>query len=337
MNSLISKCKFLFLVVIVGSLGLLVNCSPQLLVDFSRVSVPEEGGMNFVQHTRDEEAVVGPAIQTSALTGLLLWYAAPVIAISPNGEKLAYISKANDFNNLSIKNIAGGRAIVQRTFNRNVYDMTFSPDGEKIAFTERRGASTNIYLINATAGAAVQQVTSGNTDEIGPQFTNDGSSVYFTREENGRFYLWNVNLNSSLLTQYSEGFTPNLTPDNKNLIVTRNSKDGKGRGEIWMINLEIGTETLILSDPERGFSSPAISPDGNTIVCVGSTLKSTTRPQNLDIYQVNLDGTNLKQLTFHGGHDVSPQWAPDGRSFFFISQRGNEKGEYNVWNFRVSN
>ncbi len=327
--------SIVFSLLLLFTLIVLVDCNPKFIVDYASVSVPEEGGMSFVQYTREDEKVVRPPIIVDDITKRLQWYAAPMIAISPDGEKLAYIAESNEFLNLYIKNISGGRATVQRTFNRHVNDMTFSPDGSQIAFTEQRGAYQNIYLINATEGAAVQQVTAASTNELGPQFTSDGNSIYFTREENGRYYLWNVNLNSSLLTQFTEGFTPNLTPDETKMIVTRNSKDGEGRGEIWMIDLKVGTETMILNDPERGFSSPAISPRGDIIACVGSTQESPTRPKNLDLYLIRLDGTNLRQLTFHGGHDMSPQWSPDGKSLFFLSQRGNEDGKFNVWKFDV--
>lgn len=104
-----------------------------------------------------------------------------------------------------------------------------------------------------------------------------------------------------------------------------------------MINIRKGSETLILNDPKKGYSSPQISPDGKRIVCVGTTEGDNTKPQNLDIFVVNVDGTRLTQLTFHGGHDVSPVWAPDGKSIFFLSQRGNKQGKYNVWKMDLNN
>lgn len=84
-------------------------------------------------------------------------------------------------------------------------------------------------------------------------------------------------------------------------------------------------------------SSPQISPDGKKIVFVGITDGSKTKPQNLDLFLINIDGTKLTQLTFHGGHDVSPVWAPEGKSIFFISQRGNENGKFNVWKMDLTN
>ena len=41
--------------------------------------------------------------------------------------------------------------------------------------------------------------------------------------------------------------------------------------------------------------------------------------------------TQLTQLTYHPGNDLSAVWSPDGRSIFFLSQRGSADKVYNVW------
>lgn len=41
-----------------------------------------------------------------------------------------------------------------------------------------------------------------------------------------------------------------------------------------------------------------------------------------DIYTMNLDGTNLKQITHHPAHDFNPRWLPDG-GIAFLSDRDN--------------
>jgi Tol biopolymer transport system component len=313
---------------------LVLSCAPQ--INYMTISVPEEGGIRFTQFTTDEENALGPSIRKNAATGILEWYAAPLIAVSPDGMKIAFLAQKMNKSNLFIKNTAGGKTTVQRTFRDRVDDMTFSPDGSRIAFTDSRVdeagnfVDSNIFMINATEGAAVQQITTTNLVELGPCFAPDGKSIYFTKSDGGRFHIWNVNLESSLLTQYSEGFTPSLSKDGRLLIITRNNKTSR-RGEIWSIDVINGTETLILSDEKKGFSSPQISPDGRLIVCVGSTEKTATTPENLNIYTIRPDGTNLTQLTFHPGHDVSPVWAPDGKAIYFISQRGNPTGKFNVW------
>lgn len=305
-------------------------------INYLTVAVPEEGGINFTQFTTDQENVLGPSIQRNDATGTLEWYASPFITLSPDGNKLAFIARKDNKDNMYIKNTQGGKATVQRTFRESVRDMTFTPDGSKIAFTDISGGDFNIFMINATEGAAVQQITTTPQAELGPNFTPDGKLMYFAKSDGGRYYIWSVSLESSLLTQYSEGFTPAIAPDGRSLVVTRNNKS-TGRGEIWLIDVVTGAETLILTDTKKGFSSPRISPDGKLIVCVGTTDKTTTAPENLNIYTIKLDGTGLTQLTFHPGHDVSPSWAPDGKSIYFISQRGNPTGKFNVWRMDFKN
>jgi Tol biopolymer transport system component len=323
--------------------SLIAGCTTtKTIVDYISISVPEEGGIKFVQYTKDEDKVLTPNIKViTSQTGkkYIEWWAAPLISVSNDGNLLGYLAYQNNAANVFIKKTEGGTATIQRTFRSSVNDMTFSPDGKYIAFSDVTDGNSNIYLLNATEGAAIQQITSTSASEVGPCFSSDGKLIFFTKYEtsmlsNGsyktRFYIWSFNRETSLLTQYSEGFTPTLVPDGKSVVITRNNKE-TNNGEIWMIDLDKGTETLLLSDKDRGYSSPQVSPDGKRIVCVGITKQTSVRPTNLDIYTFNIDGTNLTQLTFHGGHDLSPKWSPDGSSIYFMSQRGSEKGSYNVW------
>ncbi len=138
-----------------------------------------------------------------------------------------------------------------------------------------------------------------------------------------------MNKNTSITTQYVEGSSPEFVPGEK-LLFTK-SNNTTGQGEIWMTDLKSGQETLIMRDNVRGFSTPKISPDGKRILCVGSTIGAKPSESNLNIFLVNIDGTGFQQLTFHPGNDNSPAWAPDGKSIYFLSQRGNAKGSYNIW------
>jgi Tol biopolymer transport system component len=299
--------------------------------DFLSISVPEEGGINFTKFTEEADHVVGPYVGKDPVTGSLIWYAAPFIAISKDGATMSYVALNNGFMNMYLKSVYGGKSIVQKTFNKNIYDMCFSPNGEKIAFSAKNGEDLNIYMIDNVGGTAIQQIVASAYNEMGAMFSGDGKKIFYTRQEGNMFYIWTIDLETSLQTQYTEGFTPRLTNDANRILITRNSKDGKLRGEIWEIDIVKGTETCILSDPKIGFSSPDLSPDGSTIICVGATNANNTKPANLDIYSVKINGSNLKQHTFHGGNDVSPQWSPDGKAIFIISQRGNSKGDYNIW------
>ncbi|MBK7127790.1 MAG: PD40 domain-containing protein [Crocinitomicaceae bacterium] len=304
------------------------------VVNYRDLSVPEEGGTKFTKFTDETDVVIGPNIKSSE--GVIDWYAAPFLSISPDGKKVAYIGSKNDQTNIYIKSTEGGKSTVQRTFRNNVIGLCFSRDGEYIAFTESMDSDLNIYQIKSEQGAAIQQITSSTSAESAPVYNSDFTELFYCKgeysyeQQTTRYYIWSYNIKSSLSTQYTEGFSPDISKDNSLLVINRNNKE-TGLGEIWTINVTTGQETLILSHQEMGFSTPRLSPDGKKVLCVGSTLATRERMENLDLYIVNIDGTQLTQLTFHPGHDVSPEWSPDGSKIYFLSQRGTEDGGYNVW------
>lgn len=53
-----------------------------------------------------------------------------------------------------------------------------------------------------------------------------------------------------------------------------------------------------------------------------------------DIYIVNVDGDNLTQLTKNKSNDMEPYWTTDGY-LYFSSDRGNKKGNYQIWRFKI--
>lgn len=313
---------------------------PKLIINYSESIVAEEGGIRFTQFTSEFDKVVGPRV--SSTPSGLEWYAASAVALSPDGEKLAFLGRGNSNEvDIFIKNTSGGQTTVQRTHRGSVnIGLCYTPDGKHISFTDGADGNSNVYMIHSVEGAAVQQITNTSSDEIGPHFSPHGKNVFFCKSERSvlgdgsikyRYFIWSFDRETSLLTQYAEGFTPVCTPDGSKLLITRNNKQ-TNKGEIWMIDINSGQETLLLRDQNRGFSSPSISPDGKRIVCVGTTESTTSRPENLDLYSFKIDGTGLTQLTFHPGHDVSPVWSPSGKNIYFVSMRGNEKGSYNIWN-----
>lgn len=323
-------------------LSFLCGCGP--MIDYSMESVPEEGGIHLTRFTNDDENTISTAVVHG--NGTLTWSGNRYLAVTPDGNKLAFIRWVDGKDNIYIKNTAGGTSAVQRTFRTAVSDICFSPDSKFIAFSEMVNGFSHIYMMNASEGSAVQEITSANNyDDVNPAFSSDGTLIYFSRIEkhyntvnngtnttcySGVYTIWSYNLKTGLLTQYDEGFDPSPMPDGESILVGRTNK-ANGLGEIWMLNTRTGAVTQILPSGRMGFSNPAISPDGKRIVCVGASPASNTRPANLDIYTVNIDGTGLTQLTFHPADDMCPTWSSDGKSIYFISGRANKTQRYNVW------
>jgi len=82
----------------------------------------------------------------------------------------------------------------------------------------------------------------------------------------------------------------------------------------------------------RRLSDPQVSPDGRHVVYV---LRSTDLDANkgrTDLWMVDLDGKNSRQLTAHPDADVNPRWSADGKSIYFLSSRS---GSMQVWRLPV--
>lgn len=297
--------------------------------DTSQTYVPEEGGINFVKITDEtQESLTTPNVQR--VTGRMTWWVNPLFAINGDGTMIAYNTFKNDKRNIFVRSLDVRGASTQRTFRSLVNDVCFSPDGEKICFSEVTGNYSRLCLTDARQGTVVQQVSPVNTRDYGPRYSIDGKRIFFSRQDGNSYSIWSYELATGSFSNYCYGLNPVPISDEEFLCTRMNSDRNY---EVWNINYVKGSESLIVTQENRSFTSASLSPDGKWIVCVCNT-PSTDQPgsrENLDIYVVRPDGSSLTQLTYHQGDDCSPVWSPDGRYIYFLSQRGTEKGEFNIW------
>lgn len=312
------------------------SAAKRVKVDYSVVNVPEEGGVNFEKITDDADCVLYSVASRSGLFGkkkasAVNWWVNPQIAVSPDGKKIAYINDKNHTQNIMVKSAHKGGVSTQRTFRTMVEDFTWSPDGKTLCFTEVRNGHHGIYLVNADQGSVVKQISSGIENDYGGVMSKDGKRVIFHRGEGMlSFSIWSYDRDTNLFSNYSRGMTPVLIPGKPNEIYCARFTEAR-ESEIWRINFETGVEEIILSQPGRSFTTPQLSPDGKWLLVTGSSVSEKNKSINTDIFAVRTDGTGFTQLTYHPGNDQSAVWAPDGKSIFFLSQRGSAKRVCNVW------
>lgn len=305
--------------------------------DLSIVNVPEEGGASFERITEDADCVFANWPKESkwnfgnAKVSTVSWWVNPIIALSPDGKRIAYLNNKNQTSNIMVKNASKGGASTQRTFRTMVQDFTWSPDGSTLCFTEYRSGHNGVYLVDADQGSVVRQISNGSDNDFAGQMSQDGNLIFFHRGEGMSAYsLWSFDRKTNLFSNYSRGMTPILVPGQKDLLYCSRFTDRK-ESEIWRINTTTGVEEIILSQPGRSFTTPQLSPDGNWLLVTGTSMDEKGKSFNTDIFAVRVDGSQFTQLTFHPGNDLSAVWAPDGKSIYFVSQRGSKDGVYNVW------
>ena len=75
-------------------------------------------------------------------------------------------------------------------------------------------------------------------------------------------------------------------------------------------------------------SEPAVSPDGRQIVFVLRKTDLAANRGRTDLWLIDVDGKNLRQLTTDPAGDFNPRWSPDGKYIWFLSTRS---GSAQVW------
>ncbi len=296
-------------------------------VDYSVVAVVEEKSLDLQKVSTDNDYVCMPIVQRSS--NGVNWFTNRILDISPDGLSMAYLSHRNNTTNVFVKDVDRQGASRQRTNRLAVIDFSYSPDGKKLAFSEKRGKSNQIFITDAKEGFVCRQVTSG-AEDYSPVFSKDMKNIFFSRQEKRNTGIWGYDVTNNYLSSYTVGMNPAPGKDGKTIYVARNNN---GRGEIWRVNYENGVEDCILSSSTQSFYSPLLSPDGTTLLLSGSTLmqNGSSNYWNVDVYTCNVDGTDLRQQTYHAADDLSPVWSRDGRYIYFISQRGSADGLPNIW------
>ncbi len=235
----------------------------------------------------------------------------------------------NNQSNVMVRGTGGQGMTTQRTF-RNVNSFSWGEDN-KIYFSDFTGNNNYICRVHALQGSMMDQLTNGSVVDLNPIPSADGKRVFFTRSSNVNGpSIWSLNLESNTLTSCARGFSPCPIKDNPEAFYCVRNNTNR-QSEIWLVNYVKGTESVVLSDRNRSFTHPRVSPDGKWIVCVGNSTSAKTKKENRDIFVVRTDGTRLTQLTYHPATDTNPVWSADGKSIYFISARANKDSYFNIW------
>lgn len=84
------------------------------------------------------------------------------------------------------------------------------------------------------------------------------------------------------------------------------------RARIQSVDVASGAETVLAKD-QTGFH-PAWSPDGTRIAFIGWIGEpDESGQQESELFVMDSDGSNLRQVVSRPGPDLSPRWSPDGR------------------------
>ncbi|UCE42928.1 MAG: PD40 domain-containing protein [Candidatus Aminicenantes bacterium] len=221
-----------------------------------------------------------------------------------------------------------------------------SPDGSQVVFLSSRDLfSIDMYLADAKTGKIIRRLikTATNPHFESLQFLNSSGSWDSKGE---RFVFGGITKSEPVLVvvntktgnrekevvfkQLGEILNPTWSPDGR--FVAFSALDG-GLSDIFLFDLETDELKKLTDDP---FSDlyPAWSPDGRTIAFVTDRFSSDLSILSIGDFQLallNPDTGDIQRIRgFLGAKNINPQWAPDSKSLFFMSDRNGISNVYRV-------
>ena len=249
--------------------------------------------------------------------------------------------------------------ITQLTSGGENAEAYFSRNGEMLIFqfTREGGACDQQYVMNVD-GSDLQRVSTGAGKTTCGYFYDDDRRILFSsthaadsacppRPDPSRVYVWELDpfdiytarpdgSDLQRLTNWNvytaEG---TVSPDGQSIVFT-STKDGDL--EIYSMNVD-GSNVRRLTNSPGYDGGPFYSPDGTRIVYrayhpTDSAELATyrdllgrnmVRPNRMEVWVMNADGTGQRQVTQLGGANFAPYFTPDGGRIIFSSNHQNPR------------
>jgi len=250
------------------------------------------------------------------------------ISVSPDGEKVSFVRcpyTEEEYCSLWIADsIDGGneRKLLSRPRPFRIADNQISPDGKTIAFAagQSRTSSNDFGLSEVDIdGAAVRDLTSEkffNIEHIA-WLPNRELLLTARREPDKNFRIWQVSANgaASPLTDDSQSYSALSLNDDRSVLVTSQVAPN--------FHLDVYKTNDPGSGPKRLANASTVDFATNN-----ELVFTSLRTGNHEVWSINSDGSNERQLTNIPSDDVAPIVSADNALVFFAS---NRTGKIQIW------
>lgn len=271
-------------------------------------------------------------------------------AISPQGDKIAFISNRNDYFEVFIMNASDG-AILQKVVSGSTTNnfeelhlltpgISWSPDGKKLAVAAKAGAEDAIQIIDVAEGEE-DKLTFGLDGIFSVEWSPQGDKLAFVGDTHHQSDIFVYDLKTKELANltddvYSDG-RPGWSPDGSTIYFSSDRGAPKpeesndirhhdySQDDLYAITVADRKIERITDWPHSNEGSPVVSPDGKKVLFVSD------RNGINNIYEMNLATRAWRPLTnsLSGVYQLS--LSRDGSKLVFSSLN---HGGFNIFLMR---
>lgn len=236
--------------------------------------------------------------------------------------RIAFVNNATGHKEVYIMDY-DGEGLKRLTDDRSIDLLPrFSGDGRRLAYTSYKDGNPDLFLLDLETGRA-STLSDEQGLNIAGGFSNDGSKLLMTlsRGKSPNLYLKDLTTGKvqRLTSHFGADSTPTFSPDAQQVAFV---SDRSGNPQIYLLDLT-NKQTRRLTSM-NWCDSPAWSPTGEWIAFAGRAHNK----DKMDIFLVDVTGSQVRQLTHGEGSNEDPAWSPDGRLLAFSSTRSGRSQIY---------
>lgn len=259
--------------------------------------------------------------------------------LSPDGKTVAYVvtvvDKAANKTNSDIWLIPTAGGVASQLTNSPKHDRhpRWSPDGKSILFESNRNGSFQLYLIDVATGQTTQ-LTNISTEATGAIWSPDGKKIAFLSSVFPEFSdkpfavadslnkakqeaRDNSNVKARIITKLLYRHWDSWVDDKRQHLFVMNADGTNPRNVTPGDRDAVPTSSTFSAGDDYDFS-----PDGKELAYTATPIpvREEAWSTNHDIYTVNLETGERKQITTNLAADGFPRYSPDGKYLAYRAQ-----------------
>ncbi|HEU4738239.1 MAG TPA: hypothetical protein VFS54_04050 [Solirubrobacterales bacterium] len=192
----------------------------------------------------------------------------------------------------------------------------------------------DIFSVDPLGGEPLDLTKDNGLSEQRPSASANGKVVFMSFREGGwNIFLMNADgtgiVNLTKTDSKVTNFEPAISPDGSEVVYMRQDSGGQ---ELWRVGAD-GSNPENLTEAVGDEAQPEFSADGTRITYVSTGPKPCCDPEyNNDIWVMDADGTNQKQLTKTDfpRQNLGPTWSPDGTKIAYSTTESPGNNGFHV-------